>query len=226
MNLESVSVEHPRFVPCLPSLRGELKQEAAFGNDGRGDAGRNATEVLLKQILIEIALEKIAAQGLCGAEHVGAYLMDLYRRNCRPNTIRSRFATIWVFLQYLKARGRNLLQLVCREDLCAFIEHEQDRGLKPASVRCRIDALYAFIRFLVDRDVLSPDLLRRKLRVKVPNSLPRAIDPQDVRWLLAVIRRPRDRAMVLTLLRTGMRIRAVGHNAFRCGHGRETHRDL
>jgi integrase len=58
----------------------------------------------------------------------------------------------------------------------------------------------------VDREVLSPDLLKRKLRVKVPDSLPRAIDPQDVRRLLAVIQRPRDRAMVLILLRTGMRI--------------------
>jgi integrase/recombinase XerD len=111
-----------------------------------------------------------------------------------------------VFLQYLKAKACNLLELVCREDLCAFIEQEQDRGLQPASISCRIDALYAFIRFLVDRDVLSPNLLKRKLRVKVPDSLPRAIDPLDVRRLLAVISRPRDRAIVLILLRTGMRI--------------------
>ncbi len=39
-----------------------------------------------------------------------------------------------------------------------------------------------------------------------PDSLPRAMDPQDVRKLLAVIRRPRDKAIVLVLLRTGMRI--------------------
>ena len=105
-----------------------------------------------------------------------------------------------------EAKACNLLELVCREDLCAFIEQEQDRGLKPASISCRIDALYAFIRFLVDREVLSPNLLKRKLRVKVPDSLPRAIDPQDVRGLLAVNQRPRERAIVLILLRTGMRI--------------------
>ena len=206
MNLEVVSVDPPRLVPTQPSSHGELKRKSTFGNDGCGDVERSASEVLLKQILIEMALEKIAAQGLCGAEHVGQYLMDLYRRNCRPNTIRARFATILVFLQYLKAQGRNLLELLGHGDVGAFIEQEQDRGLKPASVRCRIDALYAFIRFLVDREVLSPDLLKRKLRVKVPDSLPRAIDPQDIRRLLAVIERPRDRAMVLILLRTGMRI--------------------
>jgi integrase/recombinase XerD len=111
-----------------------------------------------------------------------------------------------VFLQYLKAQGRQLLEQVGREDVCAFIEQEQDRGLRPASVCCRLEGLYAFIGFLVDREILSPDLLKRKLRVKVPDSLPRAIDPQDVRGLLAVIQRPRDRALVLILLRTGMRI--------------------
>ena len=158
MNLEPVCVESPRLVPSQPSSHGELKRKAACDNDCRGDAGRNASEVLLKQILIEIALEKIAAHGLCRRGSMSAqYLMDLYRRNCRPNTIRSRFATIFVFLQYLKARAVQLLEHVCREDLCAFIEQEQDRGLKPASISCRIDALYAFIRFLVDREVLSPE---------------------------------------------------------------------
>jgi len=206
MNLEVVSVESPRLVPSQPSTPDELRRKTAFGNDGRDTAERNTSEVLLKQVLIEIALEKIAAHGLCGREYVQQYLMDLYRRNCRPNTIRSRFAFIFLFLKYLKAQGRHLLELVRREDVCGFIEHEQDRGLSPASVSCCVDALYAFIGFFVNREVLSPDLLKRKLRVKVPDSLPRAIDPDDVRRLLAVIRRPRDRAMVLILLRTGMRI--------------------
>jgi integrase/recombinase XerD len=211
MNLEPVSVESPRFAPCQPKPHGELTQGTVFGNDRRRGSEQIASELLLKQILIEIALEKIAAHGLCGRQHVQEYLMDLYRRNCRPSTIRSRFATIFLFLQYLKAKGRSLLELVCREDMCAFIEQEQDRGLKPASVRCRVDALYAFIGFGVQRELLSPDLLKRKLRVKVPERLPRAIDPADVRRLLAGIRHPRDRAMVLVLLRTGMRIGELLH---------------
>jgi hypothetical protein len=183
MNLEVVSVKTPGLVPTQPSFHGELKRKAPFGNDCRGEAERGASEVLLKQVLIEIALEKIAAQGLCGAEHVGQYLMDLYRRNCRPNTIRARFASIFLFLQYLKARGRNLFELVCREDVCAFIEHEQNRGLKPASVSCRVEGLYAFLRFLVDREVLSPELLKRKLRVKVPRVIsPRSDDHGNVRF--------------------------------------------
>ena len=42
--------------------------------------------------------------------------------------------------------------------------------------------------------------------MKVPDSLPRAIAPEDVRELLSVVDGTRNRAMVLMLLRTGMRI--------------------
>ena len=206
MNFESVSVESPRLVPSQASSSGELKRKAALGDDGRAASERGVSDGLLKQIIIEIALEKIAAHSLCGGEHVRQYLMDLYRRNCRPNTIRSRFGFIFRFLKYLKAQGQKLLELIRREELCAFIEQEQDRGLSPASVRCCVDAVYAFIGFLVKQEVLSAELLKRKLQIKVPDSLPRAMDPQDVRKLLSVIRREREKAMVLVLLRTGMRI--------------------
>jgi site-specific recombinase XerD len=206
MNFESVSVESPCFVPSQENSPDKLKQKAVFRADGREVREGGRRDGLYNQILIEIALEKIAAHGLCAREHVSNYLMDLYRRNCRPKTIRSRFGFIFQFLKFLKAQGRELLELIRREEICAFIEHEQDRGLSPASVRCCIDAVYAFIGFWVNPEILSAELLKRKLQIRVPESLPRAIDPQDIRKLLSVIRRPRDQAMVLVLLRTGMRI--------------------
>jgi site-specific recombinase XerD len=43
--------------------------------------------------------------------------------------------------------------------------------------------------------------------IKNGNSLPRPIEPEDIKYLLKKIRgKPRDRAMILVLLRTGMRI--------------------
>ena len=56
---------------------------------------------------------------------------------------------------------------------------------------------------MVQRGELSLAVLTGKLRIKLPESLPRAIDPQSVRQLLAVIDHVRDRAIVLVLLRTG-----------------------
>ena len=159
-----------------------------------------------KNPLIEKWLGQLAEKGLFGRSYVKDYLYDQKRRNCRPNTIRNNFVTLRIFLSYLKEKGRTSLETITREDLSSFIEHEQDRGMQPNTVSTRLRWLYAFVRYLVDREVAHPDLLKRKLRVKLPEALPRAIDPEDVQQFLAVIENPRDRAMILVLLRTGMRI--------------------
>jgi integrase len=66
--------------------------------------------------------------------------------------------------------------------------------------------VYSFVRHLVDNEVLAPELLMKKIKLKLPDSLPRAIDGDDVKLLLSVIKQPRDKALFLLLLRTGMRI--------------------
>jgi integrase/recombinase XerD len=159
-----------------------------------------------KNPLIEMWLGQLAEKGLFGWPHVQDYLYGLKRRNCRPSTIRSYCSTLLLFLSYLKERGRTSLETTTREDLSSFIEYEQDRGMQPKTVSTRLRLLYAFMSYLVDREVTHPDLMKRKLRVKLPEALPRAIDPEDVQQFLAVIENPRDRAMILVLLRTGMRI--------------------
>ena len=88
----------------------------------------------------------------------------------------------------------------------AFVEHEQDRGLQIRGVRTRLVAVYSFIRYLVDDEILAPDLLTKKIKLKLPDSLPRAIDGEDVKLLFSVIKQSRDKALFLLLLRTGMRI--------------------
>jgi len=60
--------------------------------------------------------------------------------------------------------------------------------------------------FLMRTQLDQPDVLKRKMRIKIPDSLPRAIDPEDIKKLLSVIRDKRDRALILVLLRSGMRI--------------------
>ena len=76
----------------------------------------------------------------------------------------------------------------------------------PGSIATILRALYAFLRYLADQDVVSFDLLRKKFRIKLPEPLPRAIEPEDIRAFLSVIEKPRDLAIFLVLLRTGMRI--------------------
>jgi integrase len=67
-------------------------------------------------------------------------------------------------------------------------------------------AVYSFVHFLIEKKVLGYELLERKIKVRFPERLPRAIDPEDLKQLLSVIDHVRDRSLILLLLRTGMRI--------------------
>jgi integrase/recombinase XerD len=155
---------------------------------------------------LDDVLQKLQEKEIPGKEYLKDYLLDQHRRHCRPNTLRSTLTSIDIFLSFVKASGKSHLEEITREDLFAFIEHEQDRGMKPLTVNTRVRILKAFIGFLADKAVVPSDIVSRRLRVKVPDSLPRAMDPEDVRRFVSVIESTRDRAMMLVLLRTGMRI--------------------
>jgi len=163
-------------------------------------------ELQRKQKIIGSALKRIIERGLCGFEQVKAYLIELYRRNCQPNILRTHAVTIDSFLVCLKGSGRGGLEAIEREAIGGFVEHQQDQGVTPNTISVRLRGLYSFLKFVVSRGELSAEVLTRKLRIKLPQSLPRAIDPQAVRQMLGVIDHVRDRAIVLVLLRTGMRI--------------------
>jgi integrase/recombinase XerD len=160
----------------------------------------------VKRRVLDDVFEKLEQKEIPGKEYVQEYLRDQYRRNCKPNTLQSTFTNLDIFLSFVKASGKSHLEEITREDLFAFIEHEQDRGMKPVTVHTRLGRIKAFIHFLVEQGVVRGDILTRRLTVKIPDSLPRAMEPMDVKELLSVIDNTRDRAMIVVLLRTGMRI--------------------
>lgn len=198
MNLDHVSAGKSTYNP--PALRPKPIQLSIFPKK----ALRPDYRVSVEQI--KRIMDKMSADGLCGRKNVRAYLRRQLRHNCRPNTIRASGTTILLFLNFLKRSGGQHLATIGPGHISAFVEHEQDRGMAPISIDGRLKGLYAFLNFLVEHDVISADVIRRKLRIKVPDALPRAIDPEDIQRLLAAIKKVRDRALILTLLRTGMRI--------------------
>ena len=168
-------------------------------------------EFLRKRRLLAKVLQQLQASGLPGQEQAQTFLVHLYRRNCRPNTLRAYAGAIQLFLTFLRYAGKVQLEALTREDLEAFLEQEQDRGLQATSVKSRLGLVKAWVRFLIDREVVRPEVMSRNITIKLPELLPRAMDPEDVKQLLAVVVKVRDRAMVLLLLRTGMRIGELLH---------------
>jgi len=151
-------------------------------------------------------LMKLRKIEIPGKDHVESYLRNQYRRNFRLNSIRNMLIAIASFIALVQQDGKGCLEEITRADLGAFIEHMQDRGLKASTVRTRLESLKAFIRYQVEKGVVSSDVLVKRMIIKVPDSLPKAMEMEDEAKLLSVIDDIRNRAMILLLLRTGMRI--------------------
>lgn len=158
------------------------------------------------QTLIDHILQKVSRLQLPAKEYFERYMRHKWRMNHKPRTLGSSYTSVMLFLAFYGGSGKKDLREIERIDLEAFIEHEQDRGIRLSTVRTRLACIIAFLHFLIEQDVLSGAFLKRRIKLKLPDVLPRAINPADVRRLFSVIDDIRDRALFLLLLRTGMRI--------------------
>ena len=155
---------------------------------------------------LQSILKRLAGMDLPGKDHVEAYLRRMTRGNRRPRTLYGRWGSLRIFLGMLRDEGKTCLEEITRQDVEAFIEHEQDRGIKVTTIRMRLTGVQSFLRYLEEEGIVSRDLFGRRIRLQMPDRLPRAMEPGDLKKLLSVIEGSRDRAMILVLLRTGMRI--------------------
>ena len=147
----------------------------------------------------------LAVSALPGAELAIEYLYSKYIKNLSIHTIRQTGRVVFSFLQFLRDGGITIFTLT-RRDIGSFVEYEQDRGLRPISIIGYLRALYAFIAYLVKEEILPQEIMQRKIRIQKPETLPKAIPQEDIQLLLDAIASVRDRALILLLLRTGMRI--------------------
>jgi integrase/recombinase XerD len=195
---------HPLYIdPGLFIAPGLLPPPKAQSTDSLTRSWRWHQE---RRRALERALRKLARKDIADKSDIVGYLRDQYRRQLRPSTLRQSLSVITSFVEFIHKGGKDQLEAIGSEDVEGWIEHEQDRGLKVSTVKMRLGFLKAFLRFLVERDVICAQVLSKRTIIKVADALPRAMDPDDVIRLIGVIDHVRDRAIVLVLLRTGMRI--------------------
>jgi integrase/recombinase XerC len=152
------------------------------------------------------AVDKLEASSLPGFEFAISYLHSKYRSNHSISSIDQTGRTLHAFLLFYKRLGRQDICQIQRQDISQYVEHEQERGLKVSSVKNHLQTVYAFVHYLVNSDVLPKELLVKKIKIKMPEMLPKAIPAEDMEKILQVISKVRDRALITLLLHTGMRI--------------------
>ena len=98
---------------------------------------------------IDRILQKISKIELPEREHFESYMRHKWRMNHKPSTLLNSFHAVSSFLTFYSGLGKSQLRDIMRDDIEAFIEHEQDRGLKVTTARTRLNSLWAFLRFLI-----------------------------------------------------------------------------
>jgi integrase/recombinase XerD len=194
-------------------LKKKRRRDMTQGQPITNESVQSGSEVLREQPLsptpIDRILQKLSCVELPAKEHFERYMRHKWRLNHKPRTLASSFTSVMLFLDFYGKSGKREIEKIERVELEAFIEHEQDRGLRISTVRTRLACIIAFLHFLMEQDVIPGSVLKRGIKLKLPDVLPRAMNPADVRKLLSVIDDTRDRALILLLLRTGIRIGEV-----------------
>ncbi len=149
--------------------------------------------------------QRLKASGLPGADTATTYLWNKYIKNLSAETIKNAGGILLSFLRFLHDNDTSIFTLT-RHDINAFVEYDQDRGLQATSVIGHLRVIYAFLVYLVKHEVVPDTIMQRKIRIKEPEPLPKAIPAEDIQLLLDAIDSVRNRALLLLLLRTGLRI--------------------
>jgi hypothetical protein len=118
-------------------------------------------------------LNRLGRMELPGADQLEAYLRHVSRRNRRSRTLCSLWQSNMLFLCMLRDADRRELGSITRADVEAFIEREQDRGIKITTIRTRLVCVCAFLRYLAEEKVVSAELFVRRIRLQLPERLPR-----------------------------------------------------
>ncbi len=198
LSIPSGVSEHSSYQPLFNPLK--LKKTRVIKEQSREERMH-----LAKGRVLERFKQRFADSQLPGSEYAMGYLEHKKRQGLKANTIRSSGSIALSFLDFIHSKGRSLEEIQ-KADLEAYVENDQDKGVSNVSVFTKLRGLYPFLSFLVDKQVVDPGILDHKIKIKRPDPLPRSIEEEDIDKLLSVLEDTRDRAMILLLLRTGMRI--------------------
>jgi len=131
----------------------------------------------------------------------------LKRRQCAPHTVRSYLHDWELFLRQVDKP----VLAVTPQDVEAFIEAQQDRGLAATTINRRLASLRRLYVYLRQSDY--PDLevpVQPALHhLKAPDPLPRGLREEEVQRFFAAIQDVRDRAIFTLMLRAGLRVQEV-----------------
>ena len=111
------------------------------------------------------------------------------------------FVVVWLDVPLEEVRPVKVL---------AYIDYLLEKRLKPSTINYHLLSIRRFYDYLAHEEGIAVgNPVRRGQALRLPKPLPRCLKEEELTTLFDGIRRPRDRALFLLMLRSGLRVEEV-----------------
>jgi site-specific recombinase XerD len=134
------------------------------------------------------------------------YRRFLKRRNFSFHTVKNYINTLkhyvlWLDVPIEKSTSRQVLE---------YIDHLLGRRLSPKTINCHLNSICRFYDYLRHEEAIPiQNPVKSGYALRLPKPLPRYVKEEELKRFFKVIRKHRDRAMFMLMLRCGLRVEEV-----------------
>ena len=141
-------------------------------------------------------------------ESIPSYKRYLRRKNLSAHTVKNYLHRLQLFVIWVAIP----VESVSLADIKRYIDVLLDTGLTAQTINAHIIAIRRFYNYLIDEEntsLLNP--VKKRLSLRIPSPLPRHVQDTDVIRFLESVKKPRDKAIFMLMLRCGLRVNEVAN---------------
>ena len=124
------------------------------------------------------------------------------------HTIKSYLHRLQLFVVWVSIP----VESVSLDDIKRYIDVLLDKGLTAQTINAHLIAIRRFYNYLIDEEnscLLNP--VQKGLSLRIPSPLPRHVQDTNVSHFFESVKKPRDKAMFMLMLRCGLRVAEVAN---------------
>jgi site-specific recombinase XerD len=133
------------------------------------------------------------------------YRRALKRKNYSAHTLKSYLNILDHFLRWIPVP----LGEVTSKEVGLYVDHLLQKRRTPKTITCHLQTIRLFFEFLIQEEGIPTANPVTRISIRLPKPLPRHLKDDQVKRLLGVITDARDRAMLMLMLRCGLRVQEV-----------------
>jgi len=132
----------------------------------------------------------------------------LKRRNYSDHTVKNYLHRLKLFLEWLAVPVEKASSL----EVKYYIDFLLEKQLEAHSINSHISSIRGFYNFLLnEKDVRLSNPVTTGMALREPHPLPRHLKDVDVEFFLKSVKKSRDKAIFMLMLRCGLRVEEVAN---------------